>query len=120
MNAHQVVEQAEQLMQQYLDDLKTIVNIDSGTYTRSGINQIVTYLQTRFHDFGFDTRVDEQQEYGNHLVATHKGNAPNGPRILVIGHTDTVFPEGHAIRRPFTLSEREGRQIASGPGIVAG
>src|SRR5437764_2634887 len=118
MQKHRFVAKAEKTMELFLTDLKTIVNIDSGTYTRSGINQIVTYLQTRFHDFGFDTRVDEQQEYGNHLVATHKGNAPNGPRILVIGHTDTVFPEGHAIRRPFTLSEREGRQIASGPGIL--
>jgi len=51
-------------------------------------------------------------------VATHKGRVPNGPRILVIGHTDTVFPAGDATRRPFTLSEQEGRHIASGPGIL--
>jgi glutamate carboxypeptidase len=31
---------------------------------------------------------------------------------------DTVFPEGEVARRPFTLGEREGRRIASGPGIL--
>ena len=118
MQKHRFVANAEEIIDPFLADLKTLVNIDSGTYTRAGINQIVTYLQTRFHDFGFDTSVEEQQEYGNHLVATHKGNAPNGPRILIIGHTDTVFPAGDATRRPFTLSEREGTNIATGPGIL--
>ena len=40
MNARQVVDNSEQLMQQYLEDLKTIVNIDSGTYTRSGVDRV--------------------------------------------------------------------------------
>lgn len=118
MHKHLFVAKAEQIIEPFLVDLKTIVNIDSGTYTREGINQVTTYLQTRFRDFGFNTSVDEQQEYGNHLVATHKGSAANGPRILIIGHTDTVFPEGEVARRPFTLGERAGRQIATGPGIL--
>ena len=118
MQKYRFVANAEQCMEPFIADLKTIVNIDSGTYTRAGINQVVAYLQARFHDFGFDTSVAEQQEYGNHLVATHKGSAPNGPRILVIGHTDTVFPAGDVTRRPFTLSESAGRRIASGPGIL--
>src|SRR5437762_9433824 len=106
MNAHQVVEQAEQLMQQYLDDLKTIVNIDSGTYTKAGVDRVGAYLQERFADFGFTTSVDRQQEYGDNLVAAHKGNAPNGPRILLIGHMDTVFSDGEAQRRPFAINQR--------------
>ena len=118
MQKHRFVANAEQIMEPFLADLETVVNIDSGTYTKVGIDRIAAYLQTRFHDFGFETSVDEQQEYGNNLVATHKGSAPNGPRILLIGHTDTVFPEGDVAHRPFTLSEREGRHIASGPGIL--
>ena len=118
MQKHRFVANAEQIMEPFLTDLKTIVNIDSGTYTKVGIDQIAAYLQARFHDFGFETSVDEQQEYGNNLVATHKGSIVNGPRILLIGHMDTVFPAGDATRRPFTLSEREGRHIASGPGIL--
>ena len=118
MNAHQVVDQAEQLMQQYLDDLKTIVNIDSGTYTRSGIDRVGAYLQERFQAFGFSTRFDRQEQFGNHLIATHTGNAPAGPRILLIGHIDTVFSEGEAQRRPFAISQQNGGRIATGPGVL--
>src|SRR6266567_5380362 len=93
MKAQQAVQRAELLMEQYLDDLKTTVNIDSGTYTKAGIDQVVAYLEERFQSFGFSTRIEQQEKYGNHLVATHTGSAPDGPRILLIGHIDTVFPE---------------------------
>src|SRR6266566_1239927 len=118
MNAYQVVDQAEQLMQQYLDDLKTIVNIDSGTYTRSGVDRVGAYLQERFQAFGFSTHFDRQEQFGNHLIATHTGNAPAGPRILLIGHIDTVFSEGEAQRRPFVISQQNGGRIATGPGVL--
>src|SRR5437868_14352287 len=118
MNVHQVVEQAEQLMQEYLDDLKAIVNIDSGTYTRPGVDRVGAYLQERFQAFGFSTRFDRQEQFGNHLIATHTGNAPAGPRILLIGHIDTVFSEGEAQRRPFAISQQNGGRIATGPGVL--
>ena len=118
MKAQQVVQRAELLMEQYLDDLKTTVNIDSGTYTKAGIDQVAAYLEERFQSFGFSTRIEQQEKYGNHLVATHTGSAPNGPRILLIGHIDTVFPEGEAGRRPFAISAKNGGHIATGPGVL--
>ena len=119
MKAQQMVEQAERLMEQYLDDLKTIVNIDSGTYTKPGIDRVADYLQERFQSFGFSTSIERQEQYGNHLVATHTGNAAKGPHILLIGHIDTVFAEGEAERRPFALSEQQsGTRIATGPGVL--
>ena len=118
MNGHQVVEQAERLMEQYLDDLRTVVNIDSGTYTRPGVNRVGAYLQERFQSFGFSTRFDRQEQFGDHLVATHTGTAAGGHRILLIGHIDTVFPEGEAQRRPFAVSRQNGSRIATGPGVL--
>lgn len=126
MSKHRNVERAEQMMESYLDDLKNIVNIDSGTFTKAGVDRVGAYLQERFQSFGFSTRFDRQEKYGDHLIATHIGKAVQGPRILLIGHIDTVFPEGEAQRRPFTISEREkstslqgnGKRIATGPGIL--
>lgn len=115
---HRDIERAEQLMDAYLDDLKTIVNIDSGTYTKAGVDRVAAYLQERFQGFGFSTRFERQEHYGDHLVATHRGNVPGGPRILLIGHIDTVLPDGEAGRRPFTISRRDGARIATGPGIL--
>lgn len=107
-------------MDSYLEDLKTIVNIDSGTYTKAGVDHVGAYLQQRFQAFGFETRFDRQERFGDHLIATHKGSAPNGPRILLIGHIDTVLPDGEAEKRPFTISKRRenGMRIATGPGIL--
>src|SRR5947209_10252166 len=118
MNVRQVVQQAEQLMEQYLDDLKTMVNIDSGTYTKRGIDRVGAYLQERFQSFGFSTRIDRQEQYGNHLIAAHTGNAPQGPGILLIVRIDTVFPTGEVERRPFAISQQNGRHIATGPGVL--
>ncbi len=115
---HRDIERAEQLMDAYLDDLKTIVNIDSGTFTKAGVDRVAAYLQERFQGLGFSTRFDQQEHYGDHLVATHRGNAPGGPRILLVGHIDTVLPDGEAGRRPFAISRRDGARIATGPGIL--
>ena len=118
MQKHQNLIRAEQIIDRFLVDLKTIVNIDFGTFVKAGIDQVAEYLQQRFHEFGFATEIDHQQEYGNNLVATHMGRNPHGPHILVVGHMDTVFPAGEAERRPFTLSERDGMRIATGPGVL--
>jgi glutamate carboxypeptidase len=118
MNNHRDVDRAEQIMDDYLEDLKNIVNIDSGTFTKAGIDRVGAYLQERFQAFGFSTRFDTQEEYGDHLVATHSGKSQHGPRIVLIGHIDTVFPEGEVGRRPFSISQRDGTRIATGPGVL--
>ncbi len=118
MNNHRDVERADKLMDDYLEDLKNIVNIDSGTFTKAGIDRVGAYLQERFQAFGFSTRFERQEEFGDHLVATHAGKSQHGPRIVLIGHIDTVFPEGEVGRRPFSISQRDGTRIATGPGVL--
>ncbi|HEY6540015.1 MAG TPA: M20 family metallopeptidase [Ktedonobacteraceae bacterium] len=115
---HPDVTRAEDILDSYLEDLKAIVNIDSGTFTKPGIDRVGAYLQERFTDFGFSTTFDRQTQYGNHLVATHKGSNPNGPRLLLIGHIDTVFSEGEVARRPFKVARSSGKTIATGPGVL--
>ena len=112
VTTHTFVERAEQLMEQYLADLRTIVNIDSGTYNKAGVDRVGAYLRDRFQDFGFSTHFASQSEYGDHLVATHMGSAPDGASIL------PVFPDGEAKRRPFSTSQQNGMSIAKGPGVL--
>lgn len=118
MNGQSELAQAEQVLDAYLADLRAIVNIDSGTYTRAGVNQVGAYLAQRFQDWGFATRFVAQSDYGDHLIATRQGRNALGPRLLFIGHIDTVFPDGEATRRPFALSERGGKRVATGPGVL--
>ena len=118
MKNHRDIEYAQKLMDEYLHDLQTIVNIDSGTYSKAGVDRVSAYLQNRFQTLGFSTRFDKQELYGDHLIATHTGQAQQGPRILLIGHIDTVFPDGEAERRPFTTHQHNGTRIATGPGVL--
>jgi glutamate carboxypeptidase len=118
MKQHAVVTRAEQLLPRYMDDLRAIVDIDSGTYTKAGVDRVGAYLRDRFQDFGFSTSFDTQQQYGNNLVATRKGRNPRGPHVLLIGHIDTVFSEGEVQKRPFALGRRNGMKVATGPGVL--
>jgi glutamate carboxypeptidase len=118
MSKHRDVERVEQVMGEYLEDLKNIVNIDSGTFTKAGVDRVGAYLEGRFRAFGFSTRFERQEEYGDHLVATAVGMAADGPRVVLIGHIDTVFAEGEAEQRPFSVGQRDGTRIAMGPGVL--
>jgi glutamate carboxypeptidase len=118
MKDHKDLALAQTHMDEYLHDLQTIVNIDSGTYTKAGIDRVSAYLEQRFQTLGFTTRYDKQTQYGDHLIATHTGQSQNGPRILLIGHIDTVLADGEAARRPFTISRSNGMRIATGPGVL--
>ena len=92
--------------------LERLVNIDSGSYTKQGIDEIGAILKAKFEDLGFLVKVMKQQKFGNHLVIQHR--EVKSPHILIVAHMDTVFPGGTAKKRPFKM---EGTR-AFGPGVV--
>ena len=97
---------------QYLCELETIVNIDSGSSNPAGTREVAAFLEEKYKQQGFLTElVSVGPEVGPVLVAT---NAPDEPiDLLIIGHTDTVFLDGEASRRPFKI---EGERLY-GPGV---
>ena len=103
---------AQAQVENFLSDLATLVNIDSGTYTPDGVARVADALQSRFEAAGALVERVAGTEYGPHLVARWPG-ASQG-RILLVGHMDTVFPEGEVARRPFRIED--GR--AYGPGVM--
>ncbi len=98
--------------------LTLVSPLHTHTYTKTGIDRVSAYLQNRFQTLGFSTRFDRQEQYGDHLIATHAGKSQNGPRIVLIGHIDTVLPDGEAEHRPFTINQHNGMRIATGPGVL--
>lgn len=92
--------------------LEKLVNIDSGSSNKKGIDRVGSILQKEYEKLGFIVETNSQDVQGNHLVIRHK-NAKN-PLIMSVAHMDTVFLEGTAKERPFTI--REGR--AYGPGVI--
>jgi len=117
----QIRSEAERGYPAYLGDLERLVNIDCGTYIPAGVNRVADLMQDwlggdgwsveRIHHPGSD-----QPPLGDLLVATLQGERrpeDGGHRVLLVGHMDTVFPEGTAVERPFRTEDER----AFGPGV---
>jgi glutamate carboxypeptidase len=95
-----------------LELIEQLVNIDSGSYVKKGVDQIGAILTQKYEELGFVVEVNEEEKYGNNLVIRHKNSIE--PKIILLAHMDTVFPEGTVAERPFRI---EGNR-AYGPGVV--
>jgi glutamate carboxypeptidase len=109
---HSLVAAAEQA---FLADLERLVNVDCGTYTRAGVNEVATWTASFLERLGARVirHADPDGVFGDTVEAVFEG-VPGGPRAVLLGHTDTVFPEGTIAQRPFAI--RDG--IATGPGVT--
>jgi glutamate carboxypeptidase len=103
--------EAQSLVPSFLEDLRALVDIDSGTYTPSGVLRVAEYLRPSFIELGFDVEMRPGQRLGPQMIA--RRGVPGGAHILLIGHMDTVYPDGAASLRPFRI---EGDR-AVGPGV---
>lgn len=95
--------------------LEQLVNINSGTGNRSGVEQVGEVLRPHLEQLGFQTRwvdLPEPMTHAGSLVATL---GSTGRRILLIAHLDTVFTP----QSPFQTFQRcADQQTVRGPGVV--
>lgn len=94
--------------------LRDLVNTDSHTPDKQGVDAVVDQLQKFLESEGVATRLDEQQAAGNLLHADICPRGFNGKPVFLMGHCDTVFPKGEAAKRPFAISGDR----AYGPGVA--
>lgn len=93
------------------DLLKQIVNTDSYSRDKEGVNRVAAILKQKLDEAGIPYVTREQEEYGDHIIATLKGTHPG--KVLLMGHMDTVHRPGTVKDRPYT----EKGNFAYGPGI---
>lgn len=93
--------------------LRRLVNTNSGTMNFDGVAEVGSILRAEFDALGFATSWVDGSSFdrAGHLVATKDGS---GPRLLLIGHLDTVFEPDS----PFQDWEDRGDSIIGGPGIA--
>ena len=100
----------ERQLPRYLADLQRLVAIDSGTYDVEGGNRVNDWLAARLSAAGFAIQRYPQSDTADHLLARRAGTG--GARILLLGHSDTVYARGTAANRPL---QRVGDRLL-GPG----
>lgn len=77
----------------YLKDLQSIVQINSYTKNKSGVDKVGKVFDDWFKELGFSIDIYDRELIGSHRYYTSKHNK-NSKRLLLLGHLDTVFPEG--------------------------
>ena len=101
--------------QEMLELLERVVNIDSGSYNKAGVDKVCEIFREQLEASGISTTVFPLEEYGNCLLAEVPGTAgPDAPHVLLLGHMDTVFPDGTVAQRPYKVENG----IAYGPGVA--
>ncbi|MFQ5705139.1 MAG: M20/M25/M40 family metallo-hydrolase [Gemmatimonadales bacterium] len=121
--AQQSLSRTERQLTRYVDVhneealslLERVVNINSGTMNFAGVREVGRVFMAELDALGFSTRwVDgDAFQRAGHLVAEHAGTG-NGPRLLLIGHLDTVFEPDSPFQRFQLLND----STATGPGII--
>jgi glutamate carboxypeptidase len=95
----------------FLAELEALVNIDCGSYTPDGVNRVADFVADTLRELGADIERRGDTRLGDLVIGRLAGE---GPRILLIGHMDTVFDPGTAAERPYRT--HAGR--AFGPGVT--
>jgi glutamate carboxypeptidase len=101
----------------YVEALRSMVDVDCGTYIPEGVNAVADMCAERFRAAGWEVErrahapAAGERRLGDVVIGRLSGEG--GPRVLLIGHTDTVFPDGTASERPFRIADGK----AMGPGV---
>jgi glutamate carboxypeptidase len=93
--------------------LKELVLIQSGSYHKAGVDAVVEVIRDVVSREGLSARIVEQEKLGNHLIVTTRASEEGKRGLLIVGHTDTVFPED----TPFRWY-REDDENVYGPGVI--
>lgn len=103
--------------------LERLVNVNSGTMNQTGVKAVGEVLATEFKQLGFSTRWEDGKSFARagHLIAEKHGTGGGtygstaaAPRLLLIGHLDTVFE----LNSPFQRFELLQNNQAKGPGTT--
>lgn len=92
--------------------LERLVNKDSGSQYKKGVDAVGKIISNEFKLLNYKVDVVEQQDVGNHLILRH--NESKNPKIMILGHLDTVYKEGTVKERPFVIRGTR----AYGPGVI--
>ena len=95
--------------------LERLVNVNSGTLNLAGVREVGRMLEPEFARLGCAVRWSDGAAWqrAGHLVAERAGRR-GSPKVLLIGHLDTVFEPDS----PFQRFERIDSGTARGPGVI--
>ena len=108
----QLFDKVDQNREAMVDTWKLLVDRDCGSENKAGVDGVGRDVKDFLEKCGFKVWFHEYEKAGNMLVAEY-GDASK-PFIVLTGHMDTVFGDGTAAARPFTIKDGK----VTGPGVL--
>ena len=108
-----IVEWLDQQQANMLALLKDLVDIDSNSFDKAGVDRVGSRLVAFFDEHEIPHETIPLELHGDAIRAVVSGGDGNQP-ILLCGHRDTVFPTGEVQKRPFSTADGK----AFGPGVA--
>src|SRR6266567_5160401 len=90
-----------QRLPQYIEELRTLCAIDSYSYHKPGLDAVAAWLVERLQHIGVEATSIEREKWGNDLYGVLKSDGRGN--VLLLGHSDTVYPVGTAAARPLRV-----------------
>ncbi|WP_122518121.1 M20/M25/M40 family metallo-hydrolase [Pseudomonas syringae] len=113
ISPEQLLKKAETEQTAYLETVRQLVDVDTGTGQAPGLKTISTLLVERLKALGAEvSTTPATPSAGDNIVGTIKGSGTRS--FLLMVHYDTVFGPGTAAKRPF---KQDGVR-AYGPGVA--
>src|SRR3989454_3379799 len=99
------------LLPEAIEFLEEMVSMESPSFDKPLVDKFAEFAGSRFAAIGGEVDSVSAEKFGNHLRAKFPGQSSD--RVLLLGHTDTVWPAGEIAKRPFKIDG--GRAL--GPGV---
>lgn len=113
ISPEQLLKKAETEQTAYLETVKQLVDVDTGTGQAPGLKTISALLVERLKALGAEvSTTPATPSAGDNIVGTIKGSGTRS--FLLMVHYDTVFGPGTAAKRPF----KQDGERAYGPGVA--
>ena len=109
---------AENLLPEALRLLRRLVEINSFTANAAGVNLVAEKTAEMFAELGFKAEFSacETEGTGHHVFLRLRG--AGGDPVVLVTHSDTVFPAEEEIKNDFKWDERPAEGRIYGPGVI--
>jgi glutamate carboxypeptidase len=101
----------EQRREQVVQTIRQLVEVESPTDNKAGVDRLGSLLAGRFEGLGGHAKFHRTQNFGDHLQVDFPGKSGGKP-VMLLGHLDTVYPLGTLKTMPFNIADGRVR----GPG----
>ena len=91
--------------------LEQMVSMESPSFDKPLVDRFTRFAGAQFQKIGGEVDYVAAEKFGDHLRIRFAGESDN--RILLLGHTDTVWGAGEIEKRPYRIEQ--GRAL--GPGV---